>query len=137
MKMVTTMAEHPSLDVSMPIVYMMSKLFADWQSETRDLLMTVMGPCMKLCAERLMRYDLFSEDSQDPSVIYATYDNEDYPERHAMIGNYRKYCKNTIECIGQRMPYEASEYVIALFETFLQTNDLSNAAPEGMSLNHA
>ena len=134
MKMMAIMVEHPSLEVSMPIMYTMSKLYAEWHSKLRDALMMVMGPYIKVGTERLLRYDLFPEDSNEPSVLFSAYDSEDFPERHAMIGNYRKYCKTTVECIAERRPREASEYVIEMFKDFLKSHDVSGASPEGMAV---
>lgn len=128
------MAEHPSLEVSAQPVHILSTLFAQWVAPVREALLTIMGQCMKLCTERLVRYDHFPEDSIEPSVAYAIYDCEDYPERHAMIGNYRKSCRSAIESITQRKPHEATSYVIELCDVFLKTHDLTHTSPEGGSI---
>lgn len=52
------------------------------------------------------------EDCQNPSVLFLNEDLDTIPERHAFLGNYRRFCSTIVEHITKRRPFEAFPYIM-------------------------
>ncbi|TRX88600.1 hypothetical protein FHL15_010551 [Xylaria flabelliformis] len=64
----------------------------------------VIGPLLEVCSTRLIRYESFPEDSEDPTIRLLLEDTDTFPERHLFLGNYRRYASQVIEIIVYLKP---------------------------------
>ena len=111
--------QHSSLVVSIPVLHTWAKLLRS--DQTVDLAATgsVIGPLLNITSQRIIRYELFPEDSDEPSVIFLNDDIDTVPERHAFLGNYRRFCYQIIESVAQRRPREAISHILSEVDSFL------------------
>lgn len=72
----------------------------------------MIGGLLEVCCSRLIRYESFPEDSQDVTLLFLNEDIDTVPERHAFLGNYRRFCADVIEVLVRRTPVEAMEHIL-------------------------
>lgn len=60
----------------------------------------------------MIRWESLPTDSEDPTVQFLVEDIDTIPERHAFVGNYRRYCSSIIEIITQKRPQEAVREIL-------------------------
>lgn len=58
------------------------------------------------------QYESMDDDSTIPSVVFLNEDLDTIPERHAFLGNYRRFCSSIVECITRRRPFEAFPFIM-------------------------
>jgi exportin-5 len=46
-------------------------------------------------------------------MTFLKEDIDTLPERHAFLGNYRRYCKDVIHFIVQKQPYDALNHILS------------------------
>jgi exportin-5 len=68
------------------------------------------------------------EDSNEPAILFLNEDIDTIPERHAFVGNYRRYCSQVIELIVQRRPREAIPHILSRVD-FILDNLYDGVAP--------
>lgn len=73
----------------------------------------IIGPLLEVASRRVFRYEQLSDDSDEPAILFITEDIEAIPERHAFLGNYRRYCFLVVESICCIEPREAIPYVLS------------------------
>ncbi|KAG5288663.1 nuclear import and export protein Msn5 [Histoplasma capsulatum G186AR] len=117
--------QHPSLTVSIPILHSWSRLLALSKITGLDVIHRLIAPILETCTQRLVRYETLPEDIDDPTIIFLNEDIDTIPERHAFVGNYRRYCAQTIELIVYRCPHDAIPHILARADYVL--NNLYNA----------
>lgn len=78
---------------------------------------SLIPPLLEVCMSRLLRYESLPQDADDPSLIFLLEDIDTLPERHAFLGNYRRYCIQVIEQIVRR------KQSIAMYHILSQIND--------------
>jgi exportin-5 len=61
------------------------------------------------------------EGSNNPSVLFLNEDLDTIPERHAFLGNYRRFCANIVESIARRRPFEAFPFIIGKVDNTLSS----------------
>ncbi|KAI9839739.1 MAG: hypothetical protein M1837_002027 [Sclerophora amabilis] len=108
-----------SLAVSIPILsiwvrVLRADIFGDSEAITR-----LIGPLLELCSQRLIRYESLSADSKDPTYLFLSEDIDTMPERHAFLGNYRRYCVQAVETIVRRKPFEAIYHILGQVDQLL------------------
>ncbi|ORY09735.1 armadillo-type protein [Clohesyomyces aquaticus] len=111
---------NPSLVVSIPILHCWTKLLRSRIVRDSDVVTQMIGGLLATCCERLIRYESFPEDSQDPTYLFLLEDIDTVPERHAFIGNYRRFCADIIEVLVRRTPVEAMEHILGQATTMFQ-----------------
>jgi len=52
------------------------------------------------------------EGSKIPSVVFLNEDLDTIPERHAFLGNYRRFCSSIVESITRQRPFEAFPFIM-------------------------
>ena len=104
--------QNESLQVSIPILSLWGILLNSDSVGDLPVMMNLVGPLLEICSNRLLRYEALPVDSEVPSIIFLKEDIDTIPERHAFLGNYARYCKETIECIVQKQPFEALSHVL-------------------------
>lgn len=105
--------QHPSLSVSIPVLHTWSKLLVSERIGNSDLVTGLIPALLGICTQRLIRWESLPEDSEDPTVLFLNEDIDTVPERHAFVGNYRRYCSSIIETIVQKRPEEAIPHILA------------------------
>ena len=121
---------HPSLSVSIPILHCWSKLLqkeAVWQFPA---LHQQIGPLLETCSERLVRYESLPTDSEEPAVLFLNEDIDTIPEKHAFLGNYRRYCSDIVQTIVLQKPMEAVPHILSQTESALNSLYVHDARPQ-------
>lgn len=111
----------PSLTISIPILNTWAKLLRSDVIGSSEAMTPLIGPLLETCSQRLIRYESLPEDSEDPSFLYLGEDIDTQPERHAFLGNYRRYCVDVVEIIVRRKPFEAVYHILGQVDQSLQT----------------
>ncbi|KAF2792108.1 ARM repeat-containing protein [Melanomma pulvis-pyrius CBS 109.77] len=104
---------NPSLVVSIPVLHCWSKLLRSRIVRDSSVVTQMIGGLLEVCCSRLIRYESFPEDSQDVTLLFLYEDIDTVPERHAFLGNYRRFCADVIEVLVRRTPVEAMEHILA------------------------
>ncbi|KAL5597030.1 hypothetical protein BROUX41_006302 [Berkeleyomyces rouxiae] len=102
-----------SLVVSIPVLVSWTKLLTHRtigpDAANND---QVLGILLQVCSSRQVRYEHFPEDSEDPSFLFLMEDTENLPERHAFLGNYRRFSAQVIEAIVRLKLSESFQYLL-------------------------
>ena len=106
--------QHQSLSVSIPVLHVWSKLLASERIGSSELVTGLMPPLLETCTQRLVRWEALPEDSGGPTVAFLYEDIDTIPERHAFVGNYRRYCSSVIETIVQKKPQEIVPHILSI-----------------------
>ena len=104
--------QNESLHVSIPILNLWILLLNSDSVGDSPAIMNLVGPLLEFCSNRLLRYEALSMDSEVPSIVFLNEDVDTVPERHAFLGNYARFCKETVECIVQKQPLEALSHIL-------------------------
>lgn len=104
--------QNESLIVSIPALHSFTKLLVTKDSDLSTAMGQRLALLLGVCSQRLIRYESFLQDSENPVVTYLNEDFETLPELHAFLGNYRRYCITIIEGIACAMPQEAVTYIL-------------------------
>ncbi|OQN95847.1 hypothetical protein B0A48_18132 [Cryoendolithus antarcticus] len=116
-----------SLIVSIPVLHSWTKLLAVQDTAVIDFISQVLATLLEICSARLLNYEALPEDSDDPMVQFLYDDFDTMPERHAFLGNYRRYCITVIETISRQRPLEALEHVLERTKQMLAEGPYSAA----------
>ncbi|KAJ5930247.1 hypothetical protein N7466_005740 [Penicillium verhagenii] len=98
---------HESLTVSIPVLHLWSRLLAINKIGRLDFVVAQTPNLLNICTQRLIRWESLPTDSDNPTVQFLVEDIDTIPERHAFVGNYRRYCSSIIETITFKRPHEA------------------------------
>lgn len=110
----------PSFVVSIPVLVNWT-LFLRSEAIGGSLAMdALISPLLEVCASRLIRYESLPEDADDPSLIFLLEDIDTVPERHAFLGNYRRYCIQVIEQIVRRKQSVAIYHILNQINVSMQ-----------------
>lgn len=111
--------QHQSLTVSIPVLHTWSRLLVTGKIANSDIVTSMIGPLLEICMRRLVRWESVPKESEDPIVIFLHADIDTIPERHAFVGNYRRYCASVIETIVQKRPHEAIPHILSTVDRSL------------------
>ncbi len=95
---------------------------------TLDVVASLTAPLLETCTQRLVHYENLPEDSNDPTILFLNEDIDTLPERHAFVGNYRRYCSQVIELIVQKRPHEAIPHILPRVD-FILDNLYNGVSP--------
>src|SRR6266536_3326404 len=115
-----SVARSQSLLVSIPIAHSWVKLLASETIGGSDTISALVGPLLEFGSQRVLRYEVLPNDSEEPAILFLSEDIDTMPERHAFLGNYRRYATNIVELIVQRRPLDAFGYVLQQTDGTLQ-----------------
>ena len=113
-----SIVNHQSLVVSIPVLHSWTKLLASRQGRL-PATRAIIGPLLESASGRIFRYEQLPEGSEDPAMIFLSEDIEAIPEKHAFLGNYRRYCFLIIESICYLEPRDALPFVLKTTDTGL------------------
>lgn len=103
---------NPSLVVSIPVLHCWTKLLRSRVVRDSDVVTQMISGLLETCCARLVRYEAFPEDSEDVTILFLNEDIDTLPERHAFLGNYRRFCSDVIELLVRRTPVEALQHIL-------------------------
>ena len=120
LNLLLAIAQSPSFVISIPIVVSWTRLLRSDAIGRSSAINTLIGPLLELCSSRLIRYESIPGDSDDPSIIFLHEDIDTIPERHAFLGNYRRYSVQIIELIVRQKQSEAIYHILGQVDQALQ-----------------
>lgn len=112
--LMVSVIQHQSLSVSIPVLHVWSKLLASEKIGSSELVTGLIPPLLNICTQRLVRWEALPEDSGGATVAFLYEDIDTIPERHAFVGNYRRYCSSVIETIVQKKPQEIIPHILSI-----------------------
>lgn len=105
--------QHQSLTVSIPVLHLWSRLLTINKIGSLDFVIAQTPNLLSICTERLIRWESLPTDSENPTVQFLVEDIDTIPERHAFVGNYRRYCSQIIESITLKRPQAAVSEILS------------------------
>ncbi|KAI1105441.1 ARM repeat-containing protein [Jackrogersella minutella] len=121
LQLLLQITQSQSLVVSIPVLVTWTRLL-----NNRSLgpniadIPSFIGPLLECCSSRLVRYESLPEDTQDPTFLFLIEDTDTIPERHAFLGNYRRYSSQVIESIVQLKITDAMQHILGQTENILE-----------------
>jgi exportin-5 len=113
-------AQDVSLKVSDPVLRLWSGLLRSRALKDSPVIQQSIGPLMEMCSRRLVRYESLPEDSDDPTLLFLENDFDTIPEKHAFLGNYRRYCVEVVEAVVRKFPVDAVNHILGQAETLFR-----------------
>ncbi|KAJ5306200.1 hypothetical protein PENANT_c024G03864 [Penicillium antarcticum] len=112
LQFMTNIMQHQSLTVSIPCLHLWSKLLTISKISNMEFVLEQTPQFLNICTSRLIRWESLPIDAEDPTVQFLVEDIDTTPERHAFVGNYRRYCSSIIETITLKRPQEAVREIL-------------------------
>ncbi|CAK3972011.1 related to nuclear transport receptor CRM1 MSN5 (importin beta superfamily) [Lecanosticta acicola] len=119
--------QHKSLTTSIPVLHSWTKLLSVQEERIVDLVLAALPTLLQISSERLVRYEALPEDLEDDIMQYLAEDFDTVPERHAFLGNYRRYCTTIIQSIARYRPIEAVSIVLQDMRSMLENGPYTGA----------
>ena len=116
-----TVFQSKSLVISIPVLHSWTKLLATQDQTVTDMVLHALGTLVETCSTRLLRYESLPSESEDQTVQFLDEDFDTLPERHAFLGNYRRYCVSIITNITRTRPMEALSHVLEQMRQMLES----------------
>lgn len=113
-------AQSQSFVISIPLLVTWTRLLRSETIGSSATMTPLIAPLLELCSSRLIRYENVPEDSDEPSMIFLLEDIDTIPERHAFLGNYRRYSVQIIECIVRQKQSEAIYHILNQVDQSMQ-----------------
>ena len=110
-----------SLVVSIPVLHSWTKLMSTQDQTVINFVLQALGTLVQTCSSRLLRYESLPHDVEDEITQFLDEDFDTTPERHAFLGNYRRYCVNIITNITRSRPLEALSHVLEEMRQMLES----------------
>lgn len=111
---------HPSLVVSIPVLHCWTKLLRSPVVRENNTIKSMIAGLLETSCSRLIRYESLPEDTEDVTLQFLNEDIDTVPERHAFLGNYRRFCADMIETLVRWIPVEAMEHILGQATDVLQ-----------------
>ncbi|RFU29118.1 hypothetical protein B7463_g7211, partial [Scytalidium lignicola] len=113
-------AQSQSFVISIPILVTWTRLLRSETIGGSPTTTPIIAPLLELCCSRLIRYENVSEDNEDPSLLFLLEDIDTIPERHAFLGNYRRYCVQIVELIVRQKLSQAIYHILGQVDHGMQ-----------------
>ncbi|KAI1332189.1 ARM repeat-containing protein [Xylariaceae sp. FL0255] len=133
LQLLLLITQNQSLVVSIPVLVTWTRLL-NHHALGPNIATTaaIIGPLLESCSARLIRYESLPEDGDDPTLRLLLEDTDTIPERHAFLGNYRRYGSQVIETIVCLKVSDAMEHLLGQTENVL-AHLYDNAPPFDMA----
>lgn len=125
--------EHPSLVVTLPIIYAWTKIISSPMTNSSSIVPSFGLPLLTICTKHLVRYEAFPNSSADTTFVLLKEDFDTTPERHAFLGNYRRFCMAIIENIVKRNPQEGVSHLFTTAKAAIDTSIAQDGSINGKS----
>ncbi|KAM6478916.1 armadillo-type protein [Trichoderma sp. SZMC 28011] len=119
LQLLLQVVQHQSLMVSIPVLVTWTRLLANKVIGPSDIITSMIGPLLEVCSSRLVRYENLPQDTSDPTFLFLMEDTDTIPERHAFLGNYRRYSSQVVEIIVQLKLVDAVSHILGRTEQLL------------------
>lgn len=119
--------QHRSLTTSIPVLHSWTKLLSVQEERIVDLVLAALPTLLEIASERLVRYESLPEDTEDEIMLFLAEDFDTVPERHAFLGNYRRYCTTIIQSIARYRPIDALSIVLQGMRSMLENGPYTGA----------
>jgi exportin-5 len=113
-------AQSQSFVISIPVLVTWTRLLRSETIGGSPTINPLIAPLLELCSSRLIRYENMPEDSDEPSLVFLLEDIDTVPERHAFLGNYRRYSVQIIELIVRQKQSEAIYHIMSQADQSMQ-----------------
>ena len=113
-------AKSQSLQVSISALHLWAKLLGINGIATSPATLSLVGEVLETCSQRLVKYEVFPQDSTHPSILFLNEDIETIPERHAFLGNYSRFCHQIVELIVEQQPIDALYHILGQADQVLE-----------------
>lgn len=120
--------------VSIPVLHSWARLLRHPSIRDSAHVTQSIGPLLETCSHRLVRYEALPEDPKNATLHFLNEDIDTVPERHAFLGNYRRYCVDVVEVIVRKTPIEALHHILGQAENLFLTLYDGNTGFEGEDL---
>ncbi|KAF4976626.1 hypothetical protein FZEAL_6740 [Fusarium zealandicum] len=120
LQLLVQVVQHQSLMVSIPVLVTWTRLLSNRSIGPSEHVSSLIGPLLEICSTRQVRYENLPEDTQEPTFLFLMEDTDTIPERHAFLGNYRRYSSQVIEAIVQLKLVDAISHILGRTEDLLQ-----------------
>ncbi|CAG9991321.1 unnamed protein product [Clonostachys byssicola] len=120
LQLLVRVVQNESLMVSIPPLAAWTRLLNNVHVNVGERFTPFIGPLLEVAMSRLVRYEHLPEDSNNPSLLFLMEDTDTVPERHAFLGNYRRYTSQLIEAIVQLKLFDAVAHILSTTEFTLQ-----------------
>lgn len=107
-----SIVQNQSFVVAIPVLVTWTHLLRSETIVDSPTTAHLIAPLLQLCSSRLIRYESLPQDSADPSLVLLLEDIDTIPERHAFLGNYRRYNVTAIEMIVRRKTSDAIYHIL-------------------------
>lgn len=126
-ELLALVTRHKSLTVSIPVLHSWTKLLNVHEDKIIDLVLTALPILLEVCSDRLIRYEALPEETDDETMRWLDEDFDTVPERHAFLGNYRRYEATIIEGIARMRPIDALTIVLNQMREMVETGPYTTA----------
>ena len=116
LQLLVQVVQHQSLMVSIPVLVTWTRLLSNRLIGPSEHVSAFIPPLLETCSSRLVRFENLPEDTQDPTFLYLMEDTDTIPERHAFLGNYRRYSSQIIEAVVQFKLVDAISHILGQAE---------------------
>ncbi|PHH68125.1 hypothetical protein CDD82_824 [Ophiocordyceps australis] len=113
LQLLVQVTQNSSLVVSIPVLTTWTKLLAHKTLGHSDMVGQVIGPLLDVCSSRLLRYENLPANTTDATYVFLHEDTETIPERHAFLGNYRRYSCQVVELIVRLKLVDAMTHILS------------------------
>ncbi|KAI2602954.1 ARM repeat-containing protein [Hypoxylon fragiforme] len=121
LQLLLLITQSQSLVISIPVLVTWTRLLNNRTLGPSIASMPMfIGPLLECCSSRLLRYENLPEDTQDATFLFLLEDTDTVPERHAFLGNYRRYSSQIIESIVQLKIADAMQHILGQAENVLE-----------------
>jgi exportin-5 len=121
LRLLLLVSQSQSLVVSIPVLVTWVRLLNHRSlGPSISEMPSFIGPLLEVCGSRLVRYESLPEDTQDPTFLFLVEDTDTVPERHAFLGNYRRYCSQVVEIIVQLKLADSVSHILTMTEETLE-----------------
>ncbi|EGX96581.1 Armadillo-type fold domain containing protein [Cordyceps militaris CM01] len=120
LQLLLQVVQNPSLMVSIPVLVSWTRLLNRKDIGNSDAMSPLIGPLLEVCSSRMVRYENLPEDNEDATFLFLQEDTDTLPERHAFLGNYRRYSSQVIEAIVQLKLVDAVSHILGRTEHVLE-----------------
>ncbi|KAI9801654.1 MAG: hypothetical protein M1833_002336 [Piccolia ochrophora] len=110
-----------SLMISIPVLSSWAKLLRSDATGGSEAVGAFTKDLLEICSQRLLRFESLPEDADNPTVLFLNEDIDTTPERHAFLGNYRRYSSQVVESITRRKPFDALYHILHQVDQSFQT----------------
>jgi len=131
LQLLLLVVQSQSLVVSIPVLVTWTRLLGHRTVGPLVANTPLVGPLLDVCSSRLIRYESLPEDTEDPTFVLLLEDTDTIPERHAFLGNYRRYSCQVIESIVQLKLSDAFVHILGQAENVIRTLYDGQPGPDG------